>query len=67
MTPRNRAIKELKKAGYTNLIHGAKHDRYKNPISGRAITLKRHDFDEDDLAYILKEIKENENKKPGER
>ncbi len=67
MKPRNRAIKELQKAGYTNLIHGAKHDRYKNPMTGRAIPLKRHDFDEDDLAYILKEIKNNETKKPGER
>ena len=67
MKPRATAIKALKAAGYSSLIHGSKHDRYKNPKTGRSITLKRHDFDEDDLKYILKEIRENETKKPGER
>lgn len=62
MTPRNKAIKELKNNGYTQLIHGAKHDRYKNPETGRSITLKRHDFNENDLAYILKEIRQNNSK-----
>lgn len=67
MKPLARAIKALKAAGYTDLIHGAKHDRYRSPQTGRSITVKRHDFDEGDLEYILKEIKQNENKKPGER
>ena len=67
MNHRKLAIKALKEAGYTNLINGAKHDRYKNPKTGRCITLKRHDFDKDDLSYILKEIKQNETKNLGER
>lgn len=60
MSPRKKAIQELKNAGYTTLLNGAKHDRYKNPKTGKAITLKRHDFDEHDLRYIIKEIKQNE-------
>ena len=67
MKPLQKAIKALRDAGYTNLIHGAKHDRYKNPLTGRCISLKRHDFDEDDLEYILKEIRQNTNKQQGER
>ena len=64
MKPRDEAIKDLKAAGYTQLIHGAKHDRYKNPETGKAITLKRHDFNENDRKYINKEIERN---KGGER
>lgn len=67
MHPRNKAIKALKASGYTSLIHGAKHDRYKNPDTGRCITLKRHDFNENDLDYILKEIRQNNSKQDGER
>ena len=63
MTPRNKAIQFLKNAGYTDLIHGAKHDRYKNPTTGMAITLKRHDFNENDLNYIIREIKQNERRR----
>lgn len=62
MTPRNKAIKALRAAGYTKLIHGAKHDAYVNEKTHQKIPLKRHDFDEDDLGYILKEIKQNERK-----
>ena len=60
MKPRDIADKELKQAGYTKIIHGAKHDRYKNPATNKAIPLKRHDFNENDLRYIRKEIKGNE-------
>ena len=64
MKPRDETIKDLKNAGYTELIHGAKHDRYKNPETGKAITVKRHDFNENDRKYILKEIQK---KRDGER
>lgn len=57
MTPRDKAIKELKLAGYTTLIHGKRHDLYWNEEINQKIPLKRHDFDEDDLRYILKEIR----------
>lgn len=60
MKPRDLTIKDLKEAGYTQVIHGSKHDRYKNPATGKAITLKRHDFNENDRKYILKEIKNNQ-------
>lgn len=60
MSPRKKAIQELNEAGYTKLIHGAKHDRYLNPKTNKAITLKRHDFNDNDLKYIIKEIKQNE-------
>lgn len=63
MTPRNKAIQALKDSGYTDLIHGGKHDRYKNPETGMAITLKRHDFNENDLNYIIKEIKQNDRRR----
>lgn len=59
MKPRNKAIKELEAAGYEFKRHGNNHDIYKNPTSHKAIPLKRHDFDEDDLGYIIKEIKQN--------
>lgn len=60
MTPRAQTIKDLKAAGYTVAINGAKHDRYKNPETGKCITVKRHDFNENDRKYILKEIKQKE-------
>ena len=56
MTPRAQTIRDLKAAGYTELIHGSKHDRYKNPLTGKCITVKRHDFNDNDRKYILKEI-----------
>ena len=56
MTPRKRTIKDLKAAGYYLDRHGANHDIYKNPETRHKIPLKRHDFDEDDRRYILKEI-----------
>ncbi len=60
MTPRDKAIRELKAAGYTTLIHGKRHDQYVNEETRQKIPLKRHDFDDDDLRYILKEIKLNQ-------
>jgi hypothetical protein len=59
MKPRAQAIAELEDSGYTFKRHGANHDIYYNAEHKCSIPLKRHDFDEDDLRYILSEIKKN--------
>jgi len=59
MTPRAKAIAELEASGYSLKRHGANHDIFYSPKAGYIIPLKRHDFDESDLRYILKEIKAN--------
>ena len=59
MNARDKAIHELNHAGYAFERHGRKHDFYKNRETGVGIPLKRHDFDEDDLRYIRKEIRQN--------
>ncbi|MBR1669103.1 MAG: hypothetical protein IJ695_00205 [Butyrivibrio sp.] len=58
MSPRKQAEHNLKNAGYCLDRHGAKHDIYKDG-KGHRIPLKRHDFDDNDLAYINKEIAQN--------
>lgn len=58
MKPRVKAVSELEENGYELRRHGKKHDIYYNPSTGSLIPLKRHDFDEDDLRYIEKEIKQ---------
>lgn len=60
MKPRTKAIEELNSEGYTFKRNGANHDIYYNKELGCIIPLKRHDFDEDDLRYIQKEIKKNQ-------
>ena len=60
MKPRAKAVAELESSGYTFKRHGANHDIYYNPDIGCIIPLKRHDFDESDLRYITKEIKNNQ-------
>ncbi len=59
MKPRERAIKELNDNNYYFDRHGKSHDLYYNSDNRKKITLKRHDFDEGDLRYIRKEIKQN--------
>ena len=59
MKPRNKAIQELNDGGYDFKRSGGNHDIYYNAELGAIIPLKRHDFDEDDLRYIQKEIKHN--------
>lgn len=59
MKPRDKAIKILNENGYGFERHGKKHDQYYNPALQCTIPLKRHDFDESDLRYIMKEIKHN--------
>ena len=59
MKPRNKAIEDLNESGYIFKRNGGNHDIYYNAELGCMIPLKRHDFDEDDLRYIQKEIKQN--------
>lgn len=60
MKPRNQAIADLNSSGYEFKRHGANHDIYLNKELGCMIPLKRHDFNENDLTYIRKEIKHNQ-------
>lgn len=62
MKPRDITRKELKSAGYTFKRSGANHDIYYNEKLHSIIPLKRHDFNENDLKYILKEIEQKRSK-----
>jgi predicted RNA binding protein YcfA (HicA-like mRNA interferase family) len=55
MNPRQTTTKELESAGYILKRHGANHDIYYNPETRSTIPVKRHDFNENDMKYILKE------------
>lgn len=55
MNPRTQTIKELEATGYVLKRHGANHDIYFNPTTKSTIPVKRHDFNENDRKYILKE------------
>lgn len=59
MKPHEQAIAALTAENYVFKRHGANHDIFFNSELGCMISLKRHDFDEDDLRYIEKEIKQN--------
>ena len=59
LKPRARAVKTLIASGYVLKRKGANHDIYYNDDKKCIIPLKRHDFDEDDLRYIEKEIRDN--------
>lgn len=63
MKPHEKAIEELENARYRFARHGSNHDIYFNAELGSMISLKRHDFDEDDLRYIKKEIRQNERRR----
>lgn len=60
MTPKDIAISELKSAGYELKRNGSNHDIYFNAELKCAIPVKRHQFTENTLRYIRKEIKQNE-------
>ena len=62
MNAHKQAIQELKNAHYFLKRHGSNHDIYFNAEKSRSIPLKRHDFDEDDLRYIKKEIMNGDRK-----
>lgn len=55
MNARKQTIKELEKAGYILKRNGANHDIYYNPDTKSTIPVKRHDFNDNDKRYILKE------------
>lgn len=57
MNPRKETIIILEGDGFILARHGSNHDIYFNSIKGITIPVKRHDFDEDDKRYILKEAK----------
>lgn len=61
MNIRDKAVKALNENGFFHKRKGSNHDIYYNEKTKRIIPLKRHDFDEDDLRYILKEIKQYKN------
>jgi len=66
MNPRKETIATLESDGFILARHGSNHDIYFNPAKGITIPVKRHDFDEDDKRYILKEAKANK-KQAGKR
>lgn len=55
MNLRKQTIRDLDKAGYLLKRRGANHDIYYNPVTKSTIPVKRHDFNENDRRYILKE------------
>ena len=57
MNPRKETVAIVEDNGYILVRHGANHDIYFNPETKITIPIKRHDFDEDDMRYILKEAK----------
>lgn len=57
MNSKQQTIKQLAAAGYVLKRHGANHDIYYNPETHSTIPVKRHDFNENDMKYILKEAK----------
>ena len=58
LTPRDKAIERLQNNGYYKKRSGKKQDIYYNDQTKCIIPLKRHDFDDNDLMYITKEIKQ---------
>lgn len=55
MNPRKETIKALENGTYQLKRRGANHDIYYSPLTKKTIPVKRHDFDESDMRYILKE------------
>ena len=62
MNPHTTAEHDLTEAGYIFKRPGKKHDIWFHPKLKTIIPLKRHDFNENDLSYIRKEIKQQSNK-----
>jgi predicted RNA binding protein YcfA (HicA-like mRNA interferase family) len=55
MNARKITIKTLEVSGYHLKRHGANHDIYYNENTHHTISVKRHDFNENDMKYIFKE------------
>lgn len=66
MNPRKETVNILEQDGFVLARHGGNHDIYFHPARGITIPVKRHDFDEDDKRYILREAKIDQ-KKAGKR
>ena len=60
MNPRKETITTLEGDGFILARHETNHDIYFHPEKRITIPVKRHDFDEDDKRYILKEAKINQ-------
>ena len=56
MTPYQETLKILKEYGYIKAREGKKHTIFYNSETKKTIPVKRHDFNENDMKYILKEI-----------
>lgn len=55
MQPRKATIKLLESNGFYLKRNGGNHDIYYNPETHLTIPVKRHDFSDNDMRYILKE------------
>ena len=55
MTPLQETLLALKEAGFILHREGKKHTIYYNPHTHQTIPVKRHDFNDNDKKYILKE------------
>ena len=55
MNPRKETIRLLLQSSYELKRNGANHDVYYSPRTHKTIPVKRHDFNENDMRYILKE------------
>lgn len=55
MTPLLETIRDLKRNGFIEARQGKKHTVFYNPQTHKTIPVKRHDFNENDRKYILKE------------
>ena len=55
MTPRQATVDDLKRNGVQLKREGKKHSIYWNPETNQTVPVKRHDFNENDRRYILKE------------
>lgn len=55
MNPLQETIRDLKQAGFIEARQGKKHTIFYNPQTHQTIPVKRHDFNENDRRYILKE------------
>jgi len=57
MNPRKETINILQDNGFLFARHSSNHDIFFNPETKLTVPVKRHDFDEDDMRYILREAK----------
>ena len=62
MNPRKETIKLLVSNSYELKRRGANHDIYYSAVSHKTIPVKRHDFNDNDKRYILKEAGIDERK-----